>query len=86
MSTPDRELDPAEALRAELEAEREAEREAEIGADIGTAGTVEGGPVAAPDVESAGREVTIAFSPRQILGGFVLLAAILLWLFRRRKR
>ena len=29
-------------------------------------------------------ELTVAFSPRQILGGFALLAAIIVWLFRRR--
>jgi len=29
-------------------------------------------------------ELSIGFSPRQVLGGFALLAAILVWLFRRR--
>jgi hypothetical protein len=29
-------------------------------------------------------ELSLAFSPRQILGGFALLAAIVVWLFRRR--
>ncbi len=62
MSTPDRDLDPADALRAEREAEAD--------------------PVAAPDAP----EVAIGFSPRQILGGFALLAAMVVWLFRRRKR
>ena len=85
MSTPERELEPAEALRAE----REAELESEVGADV-DAGLVPENPAMddvptdepAPDAP----EVTIAFSPRQILGGFALLAAIVVWLFRRRKR
>lgn len=29
-------------------------------------------------------ELSVALSPRQILGGFALLAAIVVWLFRRR--
>ena len=31
-------------------------------------------------------ELAIAFSPRQILGGFALLAAIVVWLLRRRRK
>jgi MYXO-CTERM domain-containing protein len=34
----------------------------------------------------AGPEISIAFSPRQILGGFVLLAALILLLRRRRRQ
>jgi hypothetical protein len=86
MSTPDRELEPAEALRAELEAEREAELEAEVGAATGATGDAERDSIAEADVEAAGPELSLAFSPRQILGGFALLAAILVWIFRRRKR
>ena len=33
-----------------------------------------------------GPELAVGFSPRQILGGFALLAAILVWLFRRRAK
>ena len=29
-------------------------------------------------------ELSVGLSPRQILGGFALLAAIVVWLFRRR--
>ena len=32
------------------------------------------------------QELAVGFSPRQILGGFALLATILVWLFRRRAR
>ena len=78
MSTPDRELEPAEAIRAE----REAELEAELGAEM----DVEGDPIAETEAAPAMPEVPIAFSPRQVLGGFALLAAIVVWLFRRRKR
>lgn len=78
MSTPDPDLDPAEALRAELEAELEAE----AGAD----GDIEGDPVADLGAEPEAPEMAIGFSPRQILGGFALLASIVVWLFRRRKR
>ena len=87
--TPERELEPAEALRAELEAELEAEQgdvvvEAELPAD-GT-DDPDGDPVAAIDHDAGEPELTIALSPRQILGGFALLAAIVVWLLRRRKR
>ena len=37
-----------------------------------------------PDLDLEPPELTVAFSPRQILGGFALLAAIVVWLFRRR--
>ena len=103
-STPDRELEPAEALRAELEAQLEAETgvlEAEPELDAGSnpdaggdgADEVDDGPVGeAVDAVDNGAddtgepELTIALSPRQILGGFALLAAIVIWLFRRRKK
>ncbi len=88
-SAPDPELEPAEALRAELEAELEAERggldvEAELGAEV--ADDVGGDPVAAIPRDADATELTIALSPRQILGGFALLAAIVVWLLRRRKK
>ena len=78
MSTPDRDLDPEDALRAE--------REAELEADLGAAMDVEADPLAEPGTAPDAVEVAIGFSPRQILGGFALLAAIIVWLFRRRKR
>ena len=82
MSTPDRDLEPAEALRAE----REAELEAELGAEM----DVEGDPIAETEAAPATPELSIGFSPRQVLGGFSLLAALfaalVVWLFRRRKR
>ena len=81
MSTPDPDLEPAEARRAELEAELEAE----LGADGDLEGDLEGDSVAETGREPDGPEVAIGLSPRQILGGFALLAAIVVWLFRRRK-
>ncbi len=75
MSTPERELDPAEALRAEREAELDADLGAELGAEIDAETD--------PDAETP--ELSIAFSPRQILGGFALLAALIVLLFRRRR-
>ncbi len=88
MSTPDPELEPAEALRAELEAEIEAELAAGIAdiADIADVRDAPGDSIPTADVEGAGPEVAIGLSPRQILGGFVVVAAIVVWLFRRRKR
>jgi hypothetical protein len=77
MSMPDRDLEPEEALRAELEAELEAGEAADLDVEVD--------PVAEPASPEA-PEVAIAFSPRQILGGFALIAAIVVWLFRRRKR
>ena len=80
MSTPDggsdevEELQEAEALRAELEAEMEAE--------LATAFDAEG-PV---DADRDEPEVSIALSPSQLIGGFAVLAAIVIWLLRRRKR
>jgi hypothetical protein len=63
---------------AGYDAEYDVERELESGLD-GESGR-----------GSAAPEVTIAFSPRQILGGFALLAALLaallVLIFRRRKR
>ena len=82
MSTPDggsdgvEELQEAEALRAELEAEMEAE--------LATAFDAEG-PVDA-DRDRDEPEVSIALSPSQLIGGFAVLAAIVIWLLRRRKR
>jgi hypothetical protein len=35
--------------------------------------------------ESPRPEVTVAFGPRQILGGFALIAALILLLLRRRR-
>ena len=98
MSTPDRDLEPAEALRAELEAEREAGQatddavdadevddevldldalaaNGELDADADIDDEVDGDP-----------ELAIALSPRQILGGFALLAAIVVWLLRRGRK
>ena len=94
MALPDPELGPAEALRAEQEAELEAERagsdvagldalEGEVGAEA--AEDIQGDPVGEPDSGGAEPELSIALSPRQILGGFALLAAIVVWLLRRRK-
>jgi hypothetical protein len=97
MSTPDRELQPADALRAEQEAELEAERdverdvphgvdrEVEQDADVDLDDDARVDPAAEPDDGSEEPELAIALSPRQILGGFALLAAIIIWLFRRRK-
>ena len=31
-------------------------------------------------------DYTVAVSPRQLAGGFVVLAALLVWLFRRRRK
>jgi MYXO-CTERM domain-containing protein len=41
-------------------------------------------PVIAEEPEEPRPEVGVAFTPRQILGGFVLLAALILFLRRRR--
>jgi hypothetical protein len=57
----------------DLEADPVAERRAAGGAAAARPGTDE-------------PELAIALSPRQILGGFALLAAILVWLFRRRRK
>ena len=37
-------------------------------------------------IEPEAPELAIALSPRQVLGGFALLAGLLLLLFRRRKK
>lgn len=42
-------------------------------------------PVVPPD-ELAEPDYTIAFTPRQLAGGFAILAALLLLVFRRRRR
>jgi hypothetical protein len=87
-STPDPELEPAEALRAELEAELEAERgDFDVDGELAASGTddLDGDAVAAMDHDAGQPELTIGLSPRQILGGFALLAAIVVWLLRRRK-
>ena len=77
MSTPERDLEPAEALRAEREAELEAELASDL--DLARDRVAESAPATLTP------ELTLAFSPRQVLGGFALLAAILIVLFRRRK-
>jgi hypothetical protein len=38
-----------------------------------------------PERESPRPEIAVAFGPRQILGGFVLIAALILFLLRRRR-
>jgi hypothetical protein len=43
-------------------------------------------PDARDDRKAASPDVSIALGPRQILGGFALLAALIVYLFRRRKR
>jgi hypothetical protein len=86
MSTPERELPPADALRAEQEAELEAELDVEQKADVDLDGDAAFDPVAEADDGNEEPELAIALSPRQILGGFALLAAIIIWLFRRRRR
>jgi hypothetical protein len=83
MSKPDPDLEPAEAFRAELEAELEAELAADF-ADLELEDH-DDDPITERDDGVDGPELTIALSPRQILGGFALLAAIVVWLFRRRK-
>lgn len=43
-------------------------------------------PDAPEDPKAASPETTIMLGPRQILGGFALLAALIMLLLRRRKR
>ena len=43
-------------------------------------------PDARDDPKAASPEVSVALGPRQILGGFALLAALIVFLFRHRKR
>ena len=57
------------------------------------AGAPDAAPDAAPDVEGtsdqAGREpgeLVVSLSPRQIVGGFALLAGLIVWLVRRGRR
>jgi hypothetical protein len=40
---------------------------------------------AIPEPESPRPEIAVAFGPRQILGGFALVAALILLLLRRRR-
>jgi hypothetical protein len=49
----------------------------------------DGGPGPEGTADRAGREpgeLTLALSPRQIIGGFALLAGLIVWLGRRARR
>jgi hypothetical protein len=48
-----------------------------------------GPPAAAPAADRAGREpgeLIVALSPRQIVGGFAVVAGLIVWLLRRARR
>ena len=70
-----RDLGPEEAATAEREAEAEADEAAAI--ENGEPRALSSGP---------NPELTVAFTPRQIIGGFALLAALLMLLRRRNRR
>ena len=84
-------LAPEEAAAAEEAAATEAAAAEAAAAEAAAAGDL--APPADPDpdrrADRAGQEpgeLTVAFTPRQILGGFALLAALVLLLRRRNRR
>jgi hypothetical protein len=86
MSTPERELQPGDALRAEREAELEADLEAELAAHPDADARPADDPILETGARSSEAALTVGLSPRQILGGFALLAALIALLLRRRRR